>query len=189
MNKKQRNITLIALIPLFLGIMIGYSINTSEAQMLKPTSPEIKRLSPKSFGSVNSPVCGDRLCSDPLSQGSVAMDIEEEHKVTLVDQYSEETPTAKLIDIRKFKPNTNKQDPITFIVTYSVTAGTERLENIQVHISSDLHEDTLNIGSLNALKTSVNVARIRAMDADSIDGGIVSYVVAPPTYDPRDPNR
>ena len=59
-----RNIAIITMIPLFLGIMIGYTMNASEAQMLKPTNPDIKKyqLSPKSFGSANPQVCGDRLC-------------------------------------------------------------------------------------------------------------------------------
>jgi len=48
-----------------------------------------------------------------------------------------------------------------------------------------MQEDTYTIGSLNALKSSVNVVRIKALDPDSIDGGIVSYSVSPPTYDPR----
>ena len=107
----------------------------------------------------------------------------------LIDKHDETTPTAKLIDIRKYKPNTNKADAITFIITYSVTAGTERLENIEVHVRSDVTQATYPIGSLDSFKTSVNVVRIKALDADSIDGGIISYKIAPPTYNPRDPNR
>ncbi|MEE8180595.1 MAG: hypothetical protein V3T67_02015, partial [Nitrosopumilaceae archaeon] len=93
----------------------------------------------------------------------------------------------KLIDIRKYKPSTNKADAITYIITYSITSGDQRLENIQVHVSSDVQEDTYTIGSLDALKSSINVVRIKALDPDSIDGGIVSYSVVPPTYDPRNP--
>jgi len=33
----------------------------------------------------------------------------------------------------------------------------------------------------------VNVIRIKALDPDSIDGGIVSHTLTPPTYVPRDP--
>ncbi len=62
------------------------------------------------------------------------------------------------------------------------------MENIQVHVRTDVQEDTYTIGSLNALSSSVNVVRVKALDPDSIDGGIVSYSVAPPTYDPRNPN-
>ena len=191
MTGKQRNIAIITMIPLFLGIIIGYTINSSEAQMLKPTHPDIKQyqLSPKSYGSANSQVCGDRLCDELAADASPAFDVEENDKVMLIDQHDKTTPTTKLIDIRKYKPSTNKADAITFIITYSVTAGTERLENIEVHVKSDITEATYPIGSLDSFKTSVNVVRIKALDADSIDGGIVSYNVAPPTYNPRDPNR
>ena len=188
MNRQIKLMAALAVLPLFFGIMIGMSIQATDAQPLTGglTEPRIGPQSPKSFGAATSGiVCGDRLCEG----ATPAMDLEEHHEITFIDEHTEETPTAKLIDIRKFKPSTNKQNPITYIITYSVTAGTERLENIQVHVSSDLQEDTYNIGSLNALSTSVNVVRIRAMDADSIDGGIVSYSVAPPTYNPQDPMR
>ena len=189
MNGKIRNIAIITMIPILLGIMIGYTLNASEAQLLKPTNPDVKKLSPKTYGSANSQVCGDRLRDALGSDVTPAFDIEEDDKVMLIDQHDETTPTAKLIDIRKYKPSTNKADAITFIVTYSVTAGTERLENIEVHVRSDVTQATYPIGSLDALKTSINVVRIKALDADSIDGGIVSFKVAPPTYNPRDPNR
>ena len=109
-----------------------------------------------------------------------AMDVEEHHKITLIDQHDETTPTTKLIDIRKYKPSTNKADAITFIITYSVTAGTERLENIEVYVRSDVTQPTAYpIGSIDALKTAINVVRIKALDADSIDGGVVSYNSSP----------
>ena len=188
MNKQVKTMAALAFLPLLFGIMIGMSIQGTEAQTISGglTEPRIGPQSPNQFGAATANiVCGDRLCDT----ATPAFDIEEHHDVQFVDEHTEETPTAKLIDIRKFKPSTNKQNPITYIITYSVTAGTERLENIQVHVSSDVQEDTYNIGSLDALKTSKNVLRIRALDVDSIDGGIVSYTAVPPTYDPRDPNR
>ena len=109
-----------------------------------------------------------------------AIDVEEHHQVLLIDEHDNTTPTTKLIDIRKYKPSTNKADPITYIVTYSVTAGTERLENIEVRVKSDITEATAYpIGSIDSFKTSINVIRIKALDADSIDGGIVSYNSSP----------
>jgi len=188
MNRQIKLMAAFAFLPLFFGIMIGMSIQASDAQMSGGiTDPRLgASLAPKSYGSATAGiVCGDRLCNE----ATPSFDVEEEHDITLIDAHDETTPTSKLIDIRKYKPSTNKQDAITYIITYSVTAGTERLENIQVHISSDVTSETYNIGSLNALKTSKNVVRIMALDADSLDGGIVSYVVAPPTYNPQDPNQ
>ena len=85
--------------------------------------------------------------------------------------------------------STNKQNAITHIITFSVTAGKTNLENIGIHVSSDISSSDFNIKSLQSFKSSVNVLRIMALDADSIDGGITSYSLAPPTYDERDPNR
>ncbi len=185
MNSKAK-LAAVAILPLFIGIMIGMSVEAIEAQVGDGlTDKRIGAKTPKNYGAMTSGiVCGDRLCGD----ATPSMDIEEHNEILYLDEHDPETPTTKLIDIRKYKPSSNKADAITYIITYSITAGTERLENIQVHVRSDVQEDTYTIRSLNALKSSVNVVRVKALDPDSIDGGIVSYSVSPPTYDPRNPN-
>ncbi len=185
MNSKAK-LAAVAVLPLFIGIMIGKSVEAIDAQVGSGlTDKRIGAKTPKNYGAMTSGiVCGDRLCGD----ATPSMDIEEHNEILYLDEHDPETPTTKLIDIRKYKPSSNKADAITYIITYSITAGTERLENIQVHVRSDVQEDTYTIGSLNALKSSVNVVRVKALDPDSIDGGIVSYSVSPPTYDPRNPN-
>jgi len=206
MKPKVRMMVLLAVLPLFVGMMIGYTVNSSEAQMLKPTHPDVKQyqLSPKSYGSANSQVCGDRLCGETMDI-TPAFDIEEEDRVNFISQYDEDTPTTKLISIQKLRESTNKADAITHIITFSVTAGQTNLENIIItfsvtagqtnleniglHVSSDIGSTDFNIESLVALKSSVNVIRIMALDADSIDGGITGYTLAPPTFDARNPNR
>jgi hypothetical protein len=184
MNSKAK-LAAVAILPMFIGIMIGMSLEAAEAGVgAGLTDKRIGAKTPKNYGAMTSGiVCGDRLCSE----ATPSMDIEEHHEIQYLDEHDPETPTTKLIDIRKYKPSTNKADAITYIITYSLTAGTEDLENIQIHVSSDVQEDTYTIGSLNSLKSSVNVIRIKALDPDSIDGGIVSYSVVPPTYDPRNP--
>jgi len=181
---------LLAMLPLFVGMMIGYTVNSSEAQMLKPTHPDVKQyqLSPKSYGSANSQVCGDRLCGESMDI-TPSFDIEEEDRITLIDQHDENTPTAKLISIQKLRQSTNKQDAMTHIITFSVTAGKMDLEGITIHVSSDITSSEFSIDSLSSLKTSKNVIRIMALDADSIDGSITGYSLSPPTYSERDPNR
>jgi len=181
---------LLAMLPLFVGMMIGYTVNTSEAQMLKPTHPDIKQyqLSPKSYGSANSLVCGDRLCSESM-EIMPAFDVEESDRINYVSQHDADTPTAKLMSISKLRESTNKADAITHIITFSVTAGKTDLKNIMIHVSSDVESSDFSIESLVSLKTSVNVIRIKALDADSIDGGITGYELAPPTFDARNPNR
>ena len=185
MNSKAK-LAAVAVLPLFIGIMIGMSVEAIDAQVGSGlTDKRIGAKTPKNYGAMTSGiVCGDRLCGE----ATPSMDIEEHHEIQYLDEHDPETPTTKLIDIRKYKPSSNKADAITYIITYSITAGTERLENIQVHVRTDVQEDTYTIGSLDALKSSVNVIRVKALDPDSIDGGIVSYSVVPPTYDPRNPN-
>ncbi len=181
---------LLAMLPLFVGMMIGYAVNSSEAQMPKPTHPDVKKyqLSPKSYGSANSQVCGDRLCSETMDI-MPAFDIEEEDRITFIDEHDENTPTAKLMSIQKIRQSTNKADAVTHIITFSVTAGKMDLEGIMIHVSSDISSSEFSIDSLSSLKTSINVIRIMALDADSIDGGITGYSLSPPTFSERDPNR
>ncbi len=188
MNRNLRTFAALSLVPLFIGVIIGYGINMSEAQVggNPLTDRVIGAQSPKQFGyQTSNIVCGDRLCAD----ATPAFDVEEVHDITYIDEHDENTPTAKLIQISKFRESTNKADAITFIITYSVTAGMTDLANIQIHVSSDTESADYNISSLTALKTSKNVIRIKALDADSIDGGITGYTLAPPTFDERNPNR
>ena len=188
MNRNLRTFAALSLVPLFIGVIIGYGINISEAQVggNPLTDRVIGAQSPKSFGyQTSNIVCGDRLCAD----ATPAFDVEESHDITFIDEHDENTPTAKLISIQKLRESTNKQDAITHIITFSITAGKVNLANIGIHISSDTDSSDFTISSLSALKSSKNVIRIMALDSDSIDGGITGYTLAPPTFDERDPNR
>jgi len=188
MNKNIKTFAALSLVPLFIGVFIGYGINFSEAQVggNPLTQPRLGAQSPQQFGSATAGiVCGDRLCD----AATPAFDVEETHEITFIDEHDEDTPTAKLISIQKKRESTNKQDAIVHIITFSVTAGKTNLENIVIHVSSDTDSSDFNIKSLQSFKSSVNVIRIMALDADSIDGGITGYSLAPPTYDERDPNR
>jgi len=188
MNKNLKTFAALSLVPLFIGVIIGYGINMSEAQVggNPLTDTRLGAQSPEQFGAATSGiVCGDRLCD----AATPAFDVEETHEITSVDEWDENTPTAKLISIQKIRESTNKQDSIVHIITFSITAGKTNLENIGIHVSSDADSSDFNIKSLQSFKSSVNVIRIMALDADSIDGGITGYSLAPPTFDVRDPNR
>ena len=83
------------------------SMESSDAQMLKPTHPDVKRLSPKSFGS-QGVVCGDQLCQPGMDDRFIgskalvgpdatpAMDVEEDQRIKYLDQHDDSTPTTKL---------------------------------------------------------------------------------------------
>ena len=100
MQARVKVITIAAVLPLFVGALIGMSMESSDAQLLKPTHPDVKRLSPKSFGSSNSLVCGDQLCkpgSDYRWVGpdkTPSMDVEDSDRVQFIDKHTESTPTA-----------------------------------------------------------------------------------------------
>ena len=128
-------------------------------------------------GSAGSPVCGDRLCSEPQS----VIDIEEENSIGSIRQEDSSAPTAELISIDKYMASTNKQDAITYKITFRMTAGTEDLKNIVINVKSDMGNSDFEISSLNKLSSSVNVIRVKALDADSITGEIIGYSLTGPT--------
>ena len=178
MQKQTKIIALAVFAASIAGIATATTIEQVQAQTLNPTSPDIQRLSPKSFGSATAGiVCGDRLCSESTS----SMNIEEEHVIGEISQDSDNAPTAKLISIDRYRPSSNQQDAITYKITFSLTAGTENLRNIHINVNSDVDNEDFQVESLNALKSSVNVIRIKALDADSIQGEIVGYQVTGPT--------
>jgi len=177
----------IAMIAGFVGLIAGISIatiDTAAAQMLKPTSPDISRLSPKSFGAATAGiVCGDRLCSEPVPD----FDIEEDTPIGLVDDDAH-TPTVSNVIIDKLRPSSS-QDNISYRITFTVTSGDIDLRNIELEIRSDIDQMEFEIAGLNSLKSSVNVIRIKAIDPDSINGGITGYSMTGPTSSDPDAPR
>jgi len=115
----------------------------------------------------------------------IVLDIEEDNRVEIVDSVSEEAPTLTLDRITKLRASTNKMDPITHTVHYTVASGTINLENIQVEVTSDVEQEDYSLSSLTSFKSSKNVARIKALDADSITIEITGYSLVFPTGDPR----
>ncbi len=76
-------------------------------------------------------------------------------------------------------------DPITHTVHYRVSSGSIDLENIEIEVKSDVEREDYSVSSLTAFKTSNNVARIKALDADSITIEVTGYSLVFPTGDPR----
>jgi len=177
--QKQAKVLAIAIFAASIaGIAVATTMDSVQAQTLNPTSPDIQRLSPKSFGAKTAGiVCGDQLCGEATHN----MNIEEETPIGEITTDDSAAPTAKLISIDRYRPNTNQQDAITYKITFSLTAGTENLRNIHINVHSDVDNEDFQVESLNALKSSVNVIRIKALDADSIQGEIVGYHITGPT--------
>ncbi len=181
MNSRIVQFSLLS-VTLIAGVIIGMTFAVSEAQVggNPLTDPRIGPQSPKSFGNLHqgpSPVCGDRLCGAATPD----MDIEEHHAVVFIDDEDASTPTTELIQISQVRNSQSKAGGITYIITFRVTAGVDNLRDIQIHAASDVESVDVAITQLNALQSTVNVLRIKALDPDSIDGGIVGYSISAPT--------
>ncbi len=180
MQKQSKVIAVFAFAALIAGIAVATTMEQVQAQTLNPTSPDISRLSPKSFGAATAGiVCGDQLCGNAAPVQS--FDIEETHKVSEIDTTSDDAPHAQLISIERYRTNSNQQDAVTYKITFSLTAGQTNLRDIHIDVTSDIDDVEFEINSLNALKSSVNVIRIKALDSDSITGEIVGYSLTGPT--------
>ena len=182
MDSKPKYIALLAILPLFVGVLLGSSIVMSEAQSGANvgsglTERRIGPGSPGQFGMATSNVvCGDRLCGEPEPHMRG-----EDRQPRMIDAHDQNAPTAELISVDAFRPSTNNMNAQTHVVTYRITAGMTDLEDIHVDIWSDMADKTYTINSLPALSSSVQVARIRALDSDSLNGEITGWSLAPPT--------
>lgn len=180
MQKQSKVIAVFAFAALIAGIAVATTMEQVQAQTLNPTSPDISRLSPKSFGAATAGiVCGDQLCGGQAPVHN--FDIEETHKVTEISATSDDAPHVQLISIERYQKNSNQQDAITYKITFSLTAGTTNLRDIHLEVESDVDKQEMKVDSLNSLKSSVNVIRIKALDQDSITGEITGYSLTGPT--------
>jgi len=164
---KTKYLALLVSLPLFVGIMIGMSIQISAAQLDEPRLGAA--VPPKSYGSATAGiVCGDRLCSDSTPAAPMPPTVR-----VIEDTMPEYMPTLGFVSMNKFSGDS----PNTYAVVFTVTAGQANLENIIILCKTDV--DTLETGvtSLAALTTTKNMVRINAMDPASISGEIISFQI------------
>jgi len=176
MNKFIKLASIAAVLALVAGISLA-TVEQATAQMLNPTHPDVSRLSPKSFGAATAGiVCGDRLCSEP----SPDFDIEDDTPIGEITSDDSHTPSVSNVIIDRLRVS-SAQENISYRITFTVTSGDIDLRNIEIEVQSDIDRTEFEISSLNALKSSVNVIRIKALDPDSINGGITGYSMTGPT--------
>ena len=167
---KMKYWALLAILPLFVGIIIGISIQSSQAQLDEPRLGAA--LAPQSYGAATEGiVCGDRLCSDstPVAPMPIAIRVIE-------DSMPEYMPTLGFKSLSKFEGDSSN----TYAVEFTVTAAQKNLRNVKIICSTDVETIETEITSLNALQTTTNLLRIRAMDPASITGEIISFQIAAP---------
>ena len=183
MTLRKTNIALasVVVVSVAFGLIFGMSIQISEAQTggNPLTDRVIGAQSPKQFGVATANiVCGDRLCNEPVTEINI-----EDSDIT-IGETPEYSPTLTLNSANMIRPSSAATGQVVTVL-YSVTCGEINLQNITVEVSSDMDQEDFTIGSCTSLNTSENVARIRAIDPDSIHIELTGYQISPPTGDPR----
>jgi len=164
---KMKYWALLAILPLFVGIIIGISIQTSQAQL---TDPRPGAQTPGSFGAATAGiVCGDRLCSEstPVAPMPPVIRIQQESMPDFM-------PSLGFKSLSKFAGDSSN----TYAIEFTVTAAEKGLMNIKIICKSDVETIATDVSALSALTTTTNVIRIKAMDPDSITGEIISFQIA-----------
>ena len=160
---------LLAILPLFVGVMIGMSLETNEAEAIKAQGTGLS--SPKSYGSATaSIVCGDKLCSEiatPSASFPLALTVIQADMPSYM-------PT---LDFKETYGFHNDADD-TYAIRFGFTAGDRDLKNIIIQCKSDVFEHEIVVESLKAYESAVGFSRIKAMDPASITGSIVSFELA-----------
>ncbi len=164
---KMKYWALFAILPLFVGIIIGISIQTSQAQLDEPRPGA--SISPKSYGAATAGiVCGDRLCSDSTPAAPMPMAI-----AVKQDRMPDFMPSLGFKSLSKFEGDSSN----TYAVEFTVTAAEKDLENIKIICKTDVETIETEVSSLSALTTTRNMVRIQAMDPASITGEIISFQI------------
>ena len=163
---KTKYLALLVSLPLFAGILIGLSIQVSDAQL---DEPRPGAQTPKSYGAATSGiVCGDRLCSDSTPAAPMPPTVR-----VIEDTMPEYMPSLGFVSMNKFSGDS----PNTYAVVFTVTAGQANLENIKIFCNTDVDTLETEVTSLFALTTTTNMVRIKAMDPTSITGEIISFQI------------
>jgi len=167
---KTKYWVLLATVPLFIGILIGMSVQTNEAEAI-PAEGSPGTVSPKSYGSATAGiVCGDKLCSE-IGTPSASFPLVLTVKVADMPSYM---PT---LDFKETYGFHNDADD-TWSIRFGITAGDRDLKNIIIQCKSDVFEHEIVVDSLKAFESAVGFSRIKAMDPASITGSIVSFELA-----------
>jgi len=152
---KMKYWALLAILPLFVGIIIGISIQTSDAQL---TDPRPGAQTPGSFGAATKGiVCGDRLCSEstPAAPMPIRLVVQEESMPDFM-------PSLGFKSLSKFAGDSSN----TYAVEFTVTAAEKDLMNIKIICKSDVETIATEVSYLSALSTTTNVVRIKVMDPE-----------------------
>jgi len=154
-QNSKKNVAAIVAVSLVFGVMIGLGIQTTDAQLAGPQF-------------------GDRDVSPATTYNQQVMDIEEDDIIGEIDRNDSAAPHLQYAKIERYRAATN-MDAITYKITYGITAGNQDLKDIQIRVTTDTGVWNYEISSLDAFATNKNVARVKALDPDSITGEFIGY--------------
>ena len=150
-QNSKKNVAVIVVVPLVFGIMIGLGVQTTDAQLLAPQF-------------------GDR----DVNRRQQVIDVEEEQRIGEIDRRNDSVPTIEWAKIDRYRASTT-MEAITYKITYSIIAGNQDLKDIHIRAYTDMGTWDFEIAHLDAFKNIKNIARLKALDPDSITGEIIGY--------------
>ncbi len=150
---KTKHWVLLATVPLFVGILIGMSVQTIEAQL-----DDIREQSSAPFEA--------RYPTPSVPRATVL-------NVITADMPSY-MPSLEVIDVYMLERDARD----TYTVHFKVTAGDQDLENIIVEGKSDVFAHEIVIESLKAFQSTEGIARVKALDPTTMTGEIVAFQLA-----------
>jgi len=150
---KTKHWVLLATVPLFIGILIGLSVQTIEAQL-----DDIREQSSAPF---------EARYPTPTAPLPTILNV-------ITADMPSYMPSLEVIDVYMLK----RDAADTYTVHFRVTAGDQDLENIIVEGKSDVFAHEIVIESLKAFQSTEGIARVKALDPNTMTGEIVAFQLA-----------
>jgi len=150
---KTKHWVLLATVPLFVGILIGMSVQTIEAQL-----DDLREQTAAPF---------EERYPTPSAPKPTVLNV-------LTQTMPSYMPSLEFQDMYMF----DRLQRDTYAVMFTVTAGDQDLENTIIEVKSDVFVHEITINSLKAFESTEGLSRVRALDPNSITGEIVAFQLA-----------
>jgi len=150
---KMKHWVLLAAVPLFVGILIGMSVQTIEAQL-----DDVREQSKAAF---------EARYPTPTAATPTILNVVTEDMPSYM-------PSLEFVDMYVF----DRLARDTYAIMFRVTAGDQDLENIIIQGKSDVFAHEIVIDSLKAFESTEGMARVRALDPGTMTGEIVAFQLA-----------
>jgi len=150
---KTKHWVLLVAVPLFVGILIGMSVQTIEGQL-----DDLREQTAAPF---------EERYPTPSAPKPTVLNV-------LTQTMPSYMPSLEFQDMYMF----DRLQRDTYAVMFTVTAGDQDLENTIIEVKSDVFVHEITINSLKAFESTEGLSRVRALDPNSITGEIVAFQLA-----------